>query len=244
MNIISNALKFTEEGYINIDYKILGDRLRFSVKDTGIGIPEDKGDEIFEKFTQADASFTRKYGGVGLGLAISRKLCSYLGGDLKYNSVLGEGSEFFFEIPFRTEMRFEREQQEISGKKDDPGNKETILIVEDTRENILFLKAFLVRANYNVIFATNGLEACELYKSNKDISIVLMDVQMPVMDGLTASMKIRELEESTNTHVPIIAITANAMLGDKEKCLAAGIDEYISKPFHPTVLIDLIKKLI
>jgi CheY-like chemotaxis protein len=240
---VSNSFKFTDKGFVKIDFDIINDEIRFCVKDSGIGIPEDKGEEIFEKFTQADASFTRKYGGVGLGLAISKKICSFLGGQLKFRSKTGKGSEFFFEIPFKKDGVIEREINRENSIIKEEGNNETILIVEDTRENIIFLKAFLSRANYNVLFAENGLEAVELYKNRKDISIVLMDVQMPVMDGMEAIRLIREYEKNTDEiNKPVIALTAHAMAGDESRFIEAGFTDYVAKPFRINEILSKITK--
>ncbi|MCK9224653.1 MAG: response regulator [Candidatus Muirbacterium halophilum] len=243
INLISNSFKFTDKGFINVSYEIKTSTIKFSVKDSGIGIPEEKGEEIFEKFTQADASFTRKHGGIGLGLAISKKICGFLGGNLKFESVLGKGSNFYFEIPFR-EIKTKTAKKIVNKTNlNIEGNNETILIVEDTKENILFLKAFLSRANYNVIFAHNGLEAFDMYRARKDITLVLMDIQMPVMDGMEAIKNIREYENiNSDINKPVIALTGHAMAGDEIRFIQAGFSDYISKPFRINEILSKITK--
>ncbi|PCI00371.1 MAG: hypothetical protein COB76_03715 [Alphaproteobacteria bacterium] len=250
-NLISNALKFTENGGITIDVKITTNdqgisRLHTSVIDTGIGIPEDKLESIFEKFTQADASVTRKYGGTGLGLAISQKLVELMGGKIGVNSREGRGSTFWFTTPLIVADRrvtpinlFEdvQNEDELSASAD-----LRILAVDDHPVNQLFIQKLLVRLGFSHIdSAENGKIALDMIDNN-EYDIVLMDCQMPEIDGYQATTLLRESEEKTGGHLPVIALTANAMIGDREKCINAGMDDYLSKPIRPEKLMNMIAK--
>ncbi|MFW5781882.1 MAG: hybrid sensor histidine kinase/response regulator, partial [Candidatus Muiribacteriaceae bacterium] len=241
MNLVSNALKFTSSGTVDIWVEKKNGSLFFYVKDTGIGIPSDKKEVIFEKFTQVDASFTRKYGGVGLGLTISKKIINVLDGDIGFESEPGEGSLFYFRIPIKDHKSEKKSDSRENTEESDTGNKEKILIVEDTMENIMLLRTFLTRANYDIIYATNGREALEVYNNTDNISLILMDVQMPVMTGDQAVKNIRKIEKDTGrSKIPILALTAHAMSGDEERFMDAGFDGYIPKPFKLKEILDII----
>lgn len=250
-NLVSNAIKFTEKGSITIGietrFKGQNPEIYFTVKDTGIGIAEDKLNDIFEKFTQADTSVTRKFGGTGLGLAITQQLVGLMNGEIGVHSCLGNGSTFWFTAPLIVAAEdtqavniFEetRSQDQIK-----PPSDIKILSVDDHPVNQIFICKVLKKLGFsNVDLAQNGKEALE-HIDSKAYDIVLMDCQMPEIDGYQATQIIREKEQGTAMHLPIIALTANAMVGDREKCLKAGMDDYLSKPIKPDQLMRLITKL-
>lgn len=251
-NLISNALKFTENGGITVrvsPYASDGDDLDllFEVEDTGIGISQEQADKLFEKFTQADGSTTRKYGGTGLGLAISRKLVTLMGGEIKLESAPGKGSRFWFTVRYMDGDASAAMDIGGSVSGDTKGSKLAalrtdtslrILIAEDNVVNQLVIRTMLEKAGHQIEIAGNGLEALDaLIRTEPDL--VLMDVNMPEMDGLTATKRIRELP-GPKAKIPIIALTANAMKGDRERMIAAGMDDYVSKPIDPAKLAEAI----
>jgi len=232
-NLTGNAIKFTQEGGIAITVSPIGGAwLRFTVQDTGPGIPPEKIETIFEPFVQADASTTRRYGGTGLGLAISKHLVEVMGGRIGAESELGKGSTFWFEIPLEavneTELGREPQQHpETVGKRTLPPLR--VLVVEDNLINCKVAQRMLEQLGCQVEIAMNGREAVEK-TAQRPYDLVLMDCQMPEMDGYEATRHIREREQGTTHHQLIIALTANALAGDREKCLAAGMDDYLEKP--------------
>ena len=232
-NLLSNAVKFTEQGEVTlsvtsqpVDQKKV--RLYFEVTDTGIGIDAKKQVLIFDAFSQADNSMTRNFGGTGLGLAIAKQLVHMMNGEIGVVSQLGKGATFWFWIDL------EKSDTAPIKIKVHPDCRFTasVLVVEDYPANQMLAKRFLECVGCQVYIANNGLEAVEALKK-QDYDIVFMDCQMPVMDGYEATRVIRRFESETGTkkHVPIIALTAHALTGDKTKCLAAGMDEWITKPF-------------
>jgi len=252
LNLIGNAVKFTERGSVIVTATKVMQRdepfLRFSVKDTGIGITPQNFDLIFERFKQADSSVSRKYGGSGLGLPISLRLARLMGGDITVESVLGEGSTFTLLVPMRTR---EVQEDNESDKKLDKTltdkirkqslNHKNILLVEDYEGNIVILSYLLDSLECNYDVARTGLQALNMWKE-KRYDLILMDVQMPEMDGFTATTQIRVMEkEKDRERTPIIGMTAHALVGDKEKCIEAGMDTYLPKPL---VEIDLKTKII
>ncbi|MFZ2169654.1 MAG: ATP-binding protein [Methylococcaceae bacterium] len=232
-NLLSNAVKFTEQGEITlsvtsqpVDQKKV--RLYFEVTDTGIGVDAEKQLLIFDAFSQADNSMTRAFGGTGLGLAIAKQLVRLMNGEIGVISQLGKGATFWFWIYLE---KSDAAPIKIKVRPDCRFNA-SALVVEDYPANQMLAKRFLETVGCQVYMANNGLEAVEALKK-QDYDIVFMDCQMPVMDGYEATRIIRQLESETGTkkHVPIIALTAHALTGDKTKCLAAGMDEWITKPF-------------
>jgi PAS domain S-box-containing protein len=247
MNLAGNAIKFTDRGRVDIDVAMRNDdghavELGFAVRDTGIGIAPDKHDSIFEPFAQADASTTRKYGGTGLGLTICARLVRLMGGQIELTSAPGEGTTFRFAL------RLERGATAVPTATDLPRQalaqrKLSVLLVEDNAVNQLLARKLLARAGHTVTVADNGREALERIRDDA-FDIVLMDVQMPVMGGLEATAHIRAAERSAGRAcVPIIAMTANAMDGDRERCLAAGMDAYLAKPIRADDLYALLERV-
>jgi signal transduction histidine kinase/DNA-binding response OmpR family regulator len=247
-NLVSNAIKFTEQGWVRVTQRAvpLGDGkmlVSVDVEDTGAGIPQDKLALIFEKFTQADSSITRKYGGTGLGLAITRKLAELHGGTIRVESEVGRGSKFTVEIPFEV-VQTEQPVAEVAAAKESSPAQESaahLLLVEDNPVNQRVVIAMLKKKGYKIDVANNGQEALEiLEQAPTPYDVVLMDVQMPVLDGLETTRAIRR--DGRWAELPIIAMTAHAMTGDKERCLKAGMDAYLSKPLKAATLIPTIEQ--
>ncbi len=234
LNLVGNAIKFTQKGYVNLRvtaYSAEGrPTVRFEVEDSGIGIPEAHQEHIFNKFTQADNSTTRKFGGTGLGLAISRQLVQMMGGEIGVKSEPGKGSLFWFTMPVTEaelpEMKSTALPTEMLRVED-----ACVLMVEDHPINQMLLGKLLVKLGItHVEKAENGNEALKAMQKQR-FNLVLMDCQMPELDGYETTRIIREREEAEKLpHMPIIAMTANAMVGDREKCLKTGMDDYLSKP--------------
>lgn len=239
-NLISNAIKFTDKGSvslkINFEKKDKLNDFCFSVTDTGIGIDQEKLKTIFEFFSQEDNTITRRFGGTGLGLAISKAISELLGGEIKVESEKNIGSTFKFCLSMPEAAAQEKNmivtQSDLTGK--------NVLIAEDNELNRFLAVSILKKWNANIHIAENGEEAVSALK-NKEIDIVLMDIQMPIMDGIAASIAIRN---ELNSNVPIIALTANALESEKEKCWQAGMNEYITKPYNPQFLLEKIIFLI
>ena len=251
LNLLGNAIKFTEQGEVLLAVTGVeeadGSRcLRFSVRDTGIGIPAERIGRIFEAFTQADGSTTRKYGGTGLGLTITRRLVELLGGGIQVDSQPGKGSCFHFTLPLLTQMPAASaaavEPQAPAIVRDKPDQQVNvgleILLVEDNPVNQKLALMLLERRGYRVTLANHGRQALDLL-ANHSFAAILMDMQMPVMDGIEAAQEIRLLEKREHRRpTSIIAMTANAMQGDRERCLEAGMDDYITKPVKADELFE------
>jgi CheY-like chemotaxis protein len=245
-NLIGNAVKFTERGGVSVGVAVESGApsesvLRFSVRDTGIGIPPGKRDFVFAAFRQADGSTSRKYGGTGLGLAISSRLVHLMGGKIWFDSAEGDGSEFHFTVCCRhAPAQPAPETQEAPAvAASRPAPKFRILLAEDNLVNQRLAQRMLEKAGHTVVIAGNGLRALQLL-DGQEFDVILMDVQMPEMDGLEATRRIREAEKTSGCHIPVIAMTAHAMVGDRERCLDAGMDGYLSKPFDPQSLLGLL----
>jgi len=237
-NLISNALKFTDKGSVEFGYWVKGEELEFFVNDTGIGIPQNITKQIFERFRQADDSNTREFGGAGLGLSISKQLVEMLGGKIWVESELNKGSTFRFMIPYRPDHDLSQTTLVNDSSLDLSGKK--ILIVEDDIISMAYLKELLMPTNAKIVEATTGLKAVEVFKSNPDTDLVLMDVNLPIMNGNLATSKIKEIK----TNVPVIAQSAFAIPEDKKESYKHGCDEYIIKPIDNKLLFSLIKKLL
>jgi len=241
-NLISNALKFTEKGHVLIRIRVLSREgnnadIRMEVEDTGVGIQEEVIGKLFNEFTQADGSTTRKYGGTGLGLAIVKQLVEMMRGQFGVESVPGKGSTFWFEVPLEisTEQSLKQSpDQELELKSELSGH---VLLVEDNPINQMVAQKMLEKIGVESTLAADGQEALNVLEQGK-FDAVLMDCQMPVMDGFEAARRIRE--QSLLSGLPVIAMTANVMEGDREKCLEAGMNDYIGKP---VVQADLKKTL-
>jgi PAS domain S-box-containing protein len=244
LNLIANAVKFTEQGKVTVSAAIAAAAetiaLRVEVRDTGIGMTDATRAQLFEKFTQADSSVTRRFGGTGLGLAISRQLIELMSGRIGVTSELGAGSNFWFEIPLAAA------QGEVSVPAGPdceirPIRPLNVLLAEDNLINQKLVRAILAAAGHRVDIAVNGAAAVEAVR-NGDFDIVLMDVQMPVLDGAQATQRIRALP-APKCAIPVIALTAHAMVGAKEQYLAAGMDDYLTKPIDPEALLSRLADL-
>ena len=262
INIVGNAIKFTETGSVNLRFELLapdenhpGHRLAFEVRDTGIGMTEDQMSRLFQAFTQSDESVTRRFGGTGLGLAISKQLARMLGGDIEVQSQPGLGSRFLVIVGAgdmsATRMLSNVTEAEVLANApaaQDFGLKDLarvrfearILLVEDGEDNRRFISRFLAKMGVEVGLAENGLEghdaALDAESDGRPYDLILMDMQMPVMDGYSATRKLR----LAGYDRPIVALTAHAMADDRRKCLDAGCDDYLTKPIHHARLIDVI----
>ena len=260
-NLIGNAIKFTGEGSVTAQVKRWEQTdspeqkedgrvtLRISVTDTGIGIPQEQLDNLFQQFNQVDNSMTRRFGGTGLGLAISKQLVKLMGGDIGVESREGYGSTFWFVITLPIAADAERLEREKRIANDADwrgffhGQNARILLAEDNLINQQVAMSIIGMLGLNADIASNGQEALEAIQLQR-YDLVLMDVQMPLMDGLEATRQIRALEQKTKIEkrIPIIAMTANAMRGDREGCLAAGMDDYVSKPIDPSLLGQILQR--
>ncbi len=247
LNLLGNAIKFTEVGQVTLRVQPDGNpatpaALRFTVADTGIGIPHEKLARIFERFTQADSSTTRRFGGSGLGLTISRRLVELMGGRIWVESELGEGSVFAFAAPFEIWAPQNRpEILPVGADARTPLPALNILLVEDSPDNCTIIMAYLADTPYRISIAPTGAIACDMFFTG-DYDLVLMDRQMPVMDGLTATRAIRTWEKDNGrAPAPIIALTASALKGDRETCLAAGCTAFLTKPIKQDVLLRAIR---
>ena len=257
INLVGNAVKFTEAGQVSVNVQgaqsPAGEPLvRFEVSDTGIGIPADRRDRLFQSFSQADSSTTRKYGGTGLGLAISKNLIELMGGRIGVTSRPGRGSTFWFEVPLRPADNEEAETVD-STQATDAGHRPCdvvlagrhVLLVEDNRVNRMYAQEVLRQAGAECCAVETGFQVLQAVRS-RHFDLVLMDCQMPEMDGYEATRHIRAMERDGRLfgRLPIIALTANAIKGDREQCLEAGMDDYISKPFDPNALLAMMGRLL
>jgi PAS domain S-box-containing protein len=236
-NLLNNAIKFTHEGQIKFGYRVIDGFMEFFVEDSGIGIPQELFEKIFEPFRQADLEINNQYGGTGLGLTISRKLIELLGGKIWLESLQGKGSVFYFTIPLG--IKDSPVKIPVTNQEETVINKfhnMVVLVVEDDDINYLFLETVLSKNKIKIIRALNGIEAVEICSHNPNINLVLMDIKLPFMNGYEATRRIKQ----QNPGIPIIAQTAYAMLEDRSKALEAGCDGYISKPIIKSELLKLI----
>ncbi|MCF8296453.1 MAG: response regulator [Saprospiraceae bacterium] len=239
LNLIGNAFKFTKEGLIEFGCNLFNEDLLFYVKDTGIGIPKEEKNVIFNRFRQADGSHTRKYGGTGLGLSISKSIIELLGGKIWVDTEVGVGSTFYFTIPYKEVDTSENQIKSMpAGQVSYDWSDKKILIVEDNPTNYQFLKEILVKTNAKIVKAVNGKQAIEVFKENADIELVLMDINLPILNGYEATKAIKKI----NKNVPVISLTAFAMAGEKELSIEAGCDDYITKPIKSELLFSKINK--
>jgi PAS domain S-box-containing protein len=248
LNLLGNAIKFTESGEVSLSVMLDGDSavpsaLRFTVSDTGIGIPADKLGQVFERFTQADSSTTRRFGGSGLGLTICKRLVELMGGRIWVESEVGKGSVFAFAAPFEIWAGADRPMTVTVGAEPEPPPRPLrILLVEDSPDNRMITLAYLEDTPYRIDVAENGAVACDIFRAGH-YDLVLMDRQMPVMDGLIATRTIRAWEQANDRPpTPIIALIASAFKGDREKCMAAGCTAYLTKPIKQDALLRAIKE--
>jgi PAS domain S-box-containing protein len=248
INLLGNAIKFTQAGSVTLAVQpiVIEEEtaiLEFKIEDTGIGIAEDRLSDLFEPFTQADGSTTRKYGGTGLGLAICKRLCVMMGGDIRIESQEGKGSTFTFVLPFTISQETYADEPSIVLSRD--AQRVTfarVLLVEDNPVNQELALELVRHLGYQTDLAVNGLEAIEALKT-VSYDLIFMDCQMPEIDGYEATRRIRAGEAgSANSQLPIVAMTANALKGDREKCLEAGMDDYISKPIMPREVAQMLSK--
>ncbi|MCD4679884.1 MAG: response regulator, partial [Bacteroidales bacterium] len=256
-NLLKNALKFTNKGHVRYGYSIetaskpdsteqgRSSELKFFIEDTGIGIPEDKQKIIFDIFRQVEDTHTRNYGGTGIGLSISKKLTKLLGGKIWLESEKGKGTTFYFTIPFEAHEIADKTNdietdKEAETEKKNKLKKKLVLIVEDVEASFEYLKVVLEKSGINTLWAKNGKTAIKYCNENHDIDLVLMDVNMPFMNGYEATKKIKKFLPD----LPIIAQTAYAIAGDREKSLEAGYDDYISKPIKKEILLEKIERFL
>jgi CheY-like chemotaxis protein len=255
INLVGNAIKFTERGWVRVAVggaPLGADEvvLRFSVADSGIGIPTDRRQVIFEAFTQADGTMTRKFGGTGLGLAICARLAEMMGGSISVESGVGEGSTFHFTARLGLAARADSPPAgagsappgETASRDHEPRSSRRplrVLLAEDNAVNRKLAARLLQKWGHGVTVVEDGSAALRAL-DEEEFDLVLMDVQMPVMDGLTACAEIRKREAAGGRRLPVIALTAHAMAGDRERCLAAGMDAYLSKPVRAEELMRAI----
>jgi signal transduction histidine kinase/ActR/RegA family two-component response regulator len=261
-NLLSNAIKFTSKGSVDFSYTLkdkeeplveLSYRLKeesnhkvlveFIIKDSGIGIPQQQQSKIFESFSQADKSITREYGGSGLGLTISKRLVELHGGSITVNSVHGKGSEFIVSVPLDKHVYTDKEALERNARKT-PTEKLTgmkILIAEDNHINALVLTRFLQKWNAEFVVAKDGQEAVDCIKKER-FDVVLMDLQMPIMDGMEATALIRNIDDDSINKIPIVAFTADALIDNHRRLIKLGFDHCLTKPFNPEALLKFLKR--
>ena len=264
VNLIGNAIKFTDRGEVVLDVSCQSKSqstctLRFSVRDTGIGIPADKQARIFEDFQQADRSTTRSHGGTGLGLAISSQLVELMGGRIEVDSATGRGSTFHFTVDFPIVKSTDHEQtpnapaldvasnqlpsDAPTQKAESPLESVRVLLAEDNKVNQTLATKLLEKLGCHVTVVENGSQAVATLSEN-EFDVILMDVEMPEMDGISATKEIRRREQDSQQRIPIVALTAHAIVGDRERCLASGMDDYLSKPVRINEIKTMLTKIL
>jgi len=243
-NLLSNAIKFTHHGEITLAATCKSESLesvtvRVEIRDTGIGIEKGRQKAVFESFTQAEGSFSRRHDGAGLGLTLAKQIVELMGGQIHLKSKLGEGTTVSIEIAFA------KPPERVIAKMDAPDETNValglkVLVAEDNPVNSIVLVGRLEKWACECIAVENGIDALKALSTDQ-IDLVLMDVSMPEMDGIEATKQLRRLEAGTGSHTPVIAVTAHAMDGDREKCLSAGMDDYIPKPINFTDLLRVLQ---
>jgi PAS domain S-box-containing protein len=232
-NLVGNAIKFTSKGFIEFGYSLKENNLEFYVSDTGIGIAPSKLELIFDRFVQADNSRSRKYSGSGLGLAISKGFVELLGGKMWADSEIGKGSNFFFTVPYApAKSKIQENREEKKPKSEYKWSGKVFLIAEDDFFSYKFLEGFLRQTNAEILHADDGQKAVDICNKNDHIDVILMDVQMPEMNGMDATRNIKKFRKE----IPIIAQTANAIAEERQKCFEAGFDDFVTKPINITEL--------
>jgi len=238
-NLIDNALKFTDEGFINFGYETQkSDTLLFYVKDSGIGMDEKKKELVFERFRKIEDNKTKLYRGAGLGLTICKSLIKLLGGEIWVESYLGSGSSFYFTIPYKKIKKKQKKKENSTNNTTYKWVNKTILIAEDEPNNYYYIEEVLKKTKAKLIIATNGKEAVRLFKKHQNIDLIIMDIKMPEMDGFEATKQIKAL----NKDIPIISQSAYAMPVEIEKGYLLGINDYITKPVNPKKLLSILNK--
>jgi CheY-like chemotaxis protein/anti-sigma regulatory factor (Ser/Thr protein kinase) len=237
-NLIKNAIKFTKQGSVEIGCYAEKEKLLLYVKDTGIGIPAHRINAIFERFVQADIHITRAHEGSGLGLSIVKAYTEALGGELNLESEPGKGSKFMVALPLRQADVSEKPKEQPEKQEVNQNNSKLILLAEDDDSSFEYLRIMLQSMGFSMMQCVDGEAAVKMAKEHPDIALILMDIKMPVMDGLEATKRIRKF----NSEIPIIAQSAFALAGDAEKALAAGCNDYVTKPINRKTLTDIIKK--
>ena len=248
INLVGNAVKFAEKGDIIVEVRGIGAQgddltLEFTVTDEGVGIPSHILPTLFTPFTQADASTTRRFGGTGLGLAISRRLVELMGGDIAARSTENVGSTFHFRIPLQVAPVDAFATAEYAVPVEIPSRKLRVLVAEDNAVNQVITSKMLERLGHTAHIVNNGVQALTAAR-NEAFDLVLMDCQMPEMDGFEATSRIRASDDRRVACLPIIALTANAMTGDRDRCLEVGMSGYLSKPMKATQLAQEITRVL
>jgi CheY-like chemotaxis protein len=245
INLISNAFKFTEKGSVNLTLKQINSSaektdIRFNVTDTGIGMTADQLENIFQAFQQGDSSITRKYGGTGLGLNICYKFIELMGGKLKVKSEFNKGTSFYFTLPLGIDK--ELELPEVKSESELSSTNANILLAEDEMLNQFIFRRILEDEGFNITIVSNGLECINALKRENNFDLILMDIQMPEMDGIAATQYIRTVME--NKEIIIIALSANALTDTKEQILSVGMNDFIPKPVNVNELFVVMTKWI
>ncbi len=238
LNLVDNAIKFTPEGRVGLAVRPSTGGVEVVVEDTGIGIPPEQQKEIFDPFTQADGSTSRRFGGTGLGLAISQRIVAGMGGTLAVESAPGKGSTFSFTASFAPARH--RKGAEPAPPRQRPADGCRILIAEDNPVNRIVVSKQVENLGYRATTVENGLQVLEALRRER-FDLVLMDCQMPRLDGYEATRRIRR-QETGGEHLPVIAVTAHALNGERERCLATGMDDFISKPYREEELAAVIDR--
>jgi len=244
VNLLHNAVKFTDRGRVDMTVQLLGRdadamRLRFEVRDTGIGIPAEKLEAVFDAFTQADTSSTRRHGGSGLGLAIVRELAALMGGSVGVASRPGEGSRFWFDVSLRPSTEAPTPVRDVPLEEGELSAR--VLLAEDDPVNQMVVEAMLKKLGCVIDVVGDGEQASVVALDSR-YDLIFMDCHMPKVDGFEATRRIRVAEEAGGTHTPIVALTADALEGDRERCMAAGMDDFMTKPVSGAMLATAVQR--